>query len=462
MNDIVILGLDPAKLKFTACAIDLDGRTLMAARDFAARREGLETLMAELRPHLAAAGRLMVGIEASASLDDNLLAWFASPLEGVEVTLLRLDAAQVRSFSGARPVRGKTDRADARRIAEFTRLYGAELHGFENDPQTQTMARLVNERSGLVHETTAVKNRLHDRLVISFPEFVDVFKNPCTPLALCVLQAAPTAAHCARKRPGSLARLQVRKHGHHLGEKRAGRLLERAKRSIASATEDFDADAIRFLAAKIELNRQRIAQIEAQLDAYAYSEPLREPRSGSGPQASPAEPSPLPSIPQQIQIAISMPGIAVVGAATVILRSRGLTRFTCAKALAAQLGVCPDRRQTGSSLNKASLTHRGDRRTRSTVYLLTQMACHYDPAMAFHRWRFERKGLTPKQAVCACMNRYVKILWTLVDTQTLYDPARAVANAQRHHPELWKTFQQQRLSTRKKQSGRTQTDAIAA
>ena len=34
--------------------------------------------MADLAPQLAPEARLMVGIEASASLDDNLLAWFAA------------------------------------------------------------------------------------------------------------------------------------------------------------------------------------------------------------------------------------------------------------------------------------------------------------------------------------------------------------------------------------------------
>jgi transposase len=118
MNPSLILGIDPAKRNFTACLMDAQGLILMRGTDFAMDRAGLEGLVGRLRPHRSAACRLFVGVEASAALDDNLLHFFASEtaLADGPVTLLRLDAGQVARFSGARPVRGKTDKADARRI----------------------------------------------------------------------------------------------------------------------------------------------------------------------------------------------------------------------------------------------------------------------------------------------------------------------------------------------------------
>lgn len=123
MNRSLILGLDPAKRNFTACLMDTQGAVVMASTDFAMNHAGLEALVARLRPHRAAATRLLVGVEASAALDDNLLAFLASPAARAdgELSVLRLDAGPVARFSAARPIRGKTDKADARRMAEFTR-----------------------------------------------------------------------------------------------------------------------------------------------------------------------------------------------------------------------------------------------------------------------------------------------------------------------------------------------------
>lgn len=445
MTCSLILGVDPAKKNFTACLMDAEGRLLFPSEDFAMDRQGFDDLAGRVRPHQAGGAPLVVGIEASAALDDNLMA-FVHSWRGQSpspVTLIRLDAGQVARFTGPRPIRAKTDKADARRIAEFTRAYAARLDAFENDPQTLAMARLINERDQLVGDNVALKNRLQDRLVTAFPEFDQVFKEPCCPLALKVLRRIRTAARCARMRAGSLEKIRAAKAGHCVGAQRAADLIALAKTSIASAVDDIAADAVDHLCALIEFNLERIARIESQIKEFAQSEPRAAQPSAQ--EAQPGDAATL-SIPRQIRLADSMPGVGVIGAATIILRCRGLERFTSAKALAAQLGLCPELRQSGSSQNHASLTHRGDRRTRSMLYLLTQIACNNDPSMAFHKWRHRQKGLTPKQAICACMNRYAKIMWTLVHTNSAYDPARMLMNVKTHHPDLWRKFAHEELT----------------
>ncbi len=433
MTSSLTLGIDPAKEKFTACLLSKQGAVLDRAADYPMTRCGFDRLVGRLRRVVAPTERLVVGVEASAALDDNLIHWLGQLREAFTVITLRVDGAQVKRFSGARPIRGKTDKADARRIAQFTHLYGAQLDRFEQDAEAQAMGRAVNERARLVEQSTAAKNQLQDRLVISFPEFTEVFARPCKALALAVLERIPTAAVAARKRAASLSRIQVHRRGRQVGLARAEQLIALARTSIASATSLNDAEAIRFLIAQLAGLRTRIERIEAQLKAYQDSAP--EPGD-----ASSAEVAVAPTIPEQIALLAQTRGIGLVGAATVVLRCRGLSRFTSAKALAAQLGTNPDRIQTGRSRERGRLTHRGDRRTRSTLYLLTNMMTLFDPAMAFHKWRHQHAGHKPKQAISACMNRLAKIMWTLVETRTPYDQKRQARNAARQHPELWKTF----------------------
>jgi len=468
MSETYVLGVDPSKRKVTACMLkQADGQTVFGPLDFSADRAGFLALLDRLRERLGEGDRLMAGVEASGVFDDNLLAFLGSlRAERWRTHVLRLDPAQVAHFGEARPVRGKTDSADARRIARFARAYGAELDCFESDAEALVMLRLVNERGHLVEDHTAWVNRLKDHLVVCFPELEAIFKELDAALPLAVLQEVPTAAEAARRQARTLARVRPdAPRSRPLGEERARAIVRAAKDSVACATDAHDAATVRFAVRQIQTLDGRIQEIETALESYynqtvtdsgaaataITNQPLSNHRTENAVPAPSAErsvaepkaagaPAAAPSIPEQLRLADSVPGVAIVGACTVVLRSRGLGRFTCAKALAAQLGACPDRNQTGTSRDRAHLTHRGDRRTRATLYMLTQAATLHDPVMAFHKWRHERKGLRPKQAICACMNRMARWIYGVVKTRTAFDPQRAVENARRHHRDLWEEF----------------------
>ena len=81
--------------------------------------------------------------------------------------------------SGARPARGKTDKADVRRrVALLTLTFAEELDRFEQDERAAAMSRLVNERAHLARDRAGWIHRLKDRLVISLPEFATALSKP--------------------------------------------------------------------------------------------------------------------------------------------------------------------------------------------------------------------------------------------------------------------------------------------
>lgn len=434
------LGIDPAKDKFTLCLIGNSGQELKAPTDFEASRSGLDQMRDLLRCHVAKGSCLVVGIESSASLDDNLLAAFASMREEFTIKLIRVDAAQTRHFSGPRPIRSRTDKSDSRRIARFTRTYADNLSLFISDPQMLAMQRLINERLALAEDLVAQKNRLRDRLVISFPEYTQVFEDPCSPTSLAVMLKAPTAAHIVKHSASRLAAIcPARSYGRKLGTARAEQLKCLASTSIASATSDDDGQTIIRLVERIELLRSQIEQIESRLEQFVSHADDQQPANDNAVLEQDNAPK-APSIARQIQLAISIPGLSLVSASAIVLRSQGIARFTSAKALSAQLAACPDRNQTGSSYDSANLSFRGDRRARVLGYLAAMASCRSDLTMAFHHWRLVQNGKTPKQATCACMNRMMRIVWHLVNTNQIYDPHKALNNARKHHPQQWETF----------------------
>jgi transposase len=428
MNSSFVLGIDPGKSFFAATLMHSTGERIWKARQFDMSRDAFDELRSSLPD-----GDLTVGIEASGRIDDNLLAWFGrwkSSCRDRKITVIRVNPGQSARFGGPKPRRDQTDGSDSDHVGEFTRVYANRLEAFDHDPKAQAMARLINERQHRVEELAATKNRIHEQLLVCFPEFTQMFVDPFAKLARAVLRQAPTARHAAKRRPLSLARVKAGHKERSLRTEQAQNLVQLAKRSIASATEDNDAAAMIFLLDQLDLLEKRLADIEKILVDYAA-----QAKQEVGPVGEQGI-----SAARQIELLDSVPGIAIVAASTLVLGTRGLTRFDSGSALAAQWASCPERTQTGTSLDKTRLTARGDHKRRATLYLATQIACLYDPAFAFHKWRMVQRGLCPQQAVCAAMNRMSRVVWALVAKNEMYDVNLMIAQIQIHHADLWKTF----------------------
>jgi transposase len=428
MNTSLVLGIDPGKSFFAATLMYSTGKRVWKGRQFDMSRDGFEALRTRLP-----IGDLTVGIEASGRIDDNLLAWFGewkSTCRNRKVKVIRVNPGQSARFGGPKPRRDHTDGSDSDHVAEFTRVYAHRLEAFEHDPEVQAMARLISERQHLVEDLAATKNRIHEQLLVCFPEFTQIFVDPFAKLARAVLRQVPTARCATARRPLSLARVKTGWRGLSLGVERAKKLIQLAKRSIASARDNNDADAMVFLLDQLALLEKRLSSIEKTLANYAaQAEAEIEAPGEKGVSAA-----------RQIGLLDSIPGIATVAAATLVLGTRGIARFRSGSALAAQWASCPEHTQTGTSLNKTRLTARGDHKRRAMLYLATQIACISDPAFAFHKWRMIQRGLCPQQAVCATMNRMARVIWALVDKNQSYDVNRMIDQIKIHHAGLWKTF----------------------
>lgn len=430
------LGVDPAKHKATFCLVDAHGKVVIAPLDAPADRQGFDLVTSSLTAVLRAEDHLMVGVESTAALDDNWLAYFHALGAHCPVSVLRLDPAQVKAFSGAKPVRAKTDRADARRIAGFVRQYADELPRFEHNPRYDAMLIVLSEREGIVAELTRLKNRLRDRLVLAFPELPALIGNPYAPRALALLEHMPTAAAVARHHVATIARIKgPGKGARQIGEQLAAKLREAAKSSVASQHGVVIDAVIRRLASAIQFQSDQLKECNAVVDDYVASGRADTPRAPQG-----EEPAAPPTMERQCALLATLPGVGNVVATTVVLRSRGLRRFRSAKALCAQLAAHPMRTQTGTSKDSAALARRGDRRARPALFLACMIATHRDKAFAFYKWHHEASGQTPKQAICSVMNRMTRLMWTLVRDNKPYDQTIMVANIERHHPAAWQKF----------------------
>lgn len=438
MNTSFVIGIDPGKYFFSTTLLEGDGTVRWKGREYEMNREGFNRLTTAFP-----GPNITIGVEASGRIDENLMAWLRQWVAATQgqARLIRVNPGQSARFGTAKPRRDRTDTSDAWQVAEYTRVYGSQLPSFEQDSQAQSLARRVSERKRLVEDATALKNRLHDQLIVCFPEFTKIFKDPFAVLARAVLRQVPTAAAARTRKPLSLARIQPSRRSPSLGVERARQLIELAQQSVASA-DAVDGEAVLYLLDQLDLIENRVGRIDASIRDYIQQDekiPSTQ-KAAVSPSSTTPSPDERPRVSHQIRLADTLPGIGLVAAADLVLGSRGLDRFHSGKALAAQWAVCPQRVQTGISYNKSHLTQRGDHQRRSMLYLSTQTACNFDAAFAFHKWRAMRAGQDPQQAVCTCMNRMTRVLHQVVMSNRPYDVNHMIAQIQIHHAGLWKTF----------------------
>jgi transposase len=114
--------------------------------------------IARLVAAVAALAPALVVLEATGVYHRPLLA--ALLAAGVPAAVA--NPAQVAAFRQARLGRHKTDRADARLLARFAEVHGAELRrAAPAEPLQARLRDLVTYRDGLVAERTRLRNRLH-------------------------------------------------------------------------------------------------------------------------------------------------------------------------------------------------------------------------------------------------------------------------------------------------------------
>src|SRR5262249_54158064 len=136
----------------------------------------------------AAPNQILIGMEATSRYGENLY----QELEKRGYVLRLLHPRQTHQFHKRQGLRAKTDRLDAQTIAKVL-LSGEARAGYVPSERVATYRELVRLHTQLSDEAAAYRNEIHALVVVLFPEFTQVFADPCLPSALRVLQAYPSA-----------------------------------------------------------------------------------------------------------------------------------------------------------------------------------------------------------------------------------------------------------------------------
>lgn len=125
---------------------------------------------------------------------------------------------------------------------------------------------------------------------------------------------------------------------------------------------------------------------------------------------------------QQVELLVSINGIGEKTAWSILAYLGDISLFDNAKQVTSYAGLNPRIEQSGTSVNKSSLSKMGSKRLRKALYMPAMVAVRYNPLMEDLYQRLLQKGKAKKVALCAVMRKLLVLSYGVLKSGVAFDP----------------------------------------
>lgn len=309
----------------------------------------------------------------------------------------------------------KGDRSDARLQAQMLRERYRQLRSWRPDDQlTRLLARLCESRRKLVNEQTRLRQQLVSQLKCFFPLALELAgRESNSPLLLEIVTRWGDPRTFRRQHPRTLDRL-LQKHRHRDPEKRA-ELIERIRTAALLSDDEALIEPARIcaqaVAAQLPPLAKAIEELEQKIDEAMAKHPdaaLFRALPGAGKALAPRL-------------------LAAFGSER--------ERFESADEVATLSGIAPVTRQSG----KMRITRRRlacPKYLRQTFHEFADHARKWCPWSRAYYELQRSSGMKHHAALRKLASRWIRILFRVWKTRTLYDPARYIESLRQKNPAI--------------------------
>jgi len=138
---------------------------------------------------------------------------------------------------------------------------------------------LVRLHSQLSDEAARYQNEIHALLVVQFPEFSQVFADPCRPTALAVLKRYPSPQAMLKAGVETLAKLFHELSPSHYGRATAEQLVAVAQHSVSSGLAvSARSSSVRILCDQLAHTQANLATLAKEIEQLISSDPKAKGR----------------------------------------------------------------------------------------------------------------------------------------------------------------------------------------
>ena len=398
-----VCGIDLGSQSCAGCVTRPDKSVVVKPMTFANAREGWQVWEEKLRQLDASPSQILIGMEATSRYGENLY----HELQEQGYMLRLLHPRQTHQFHERQGLRAKTDRLDAMTIAKVL-LSGEARVGYVPSEQVSAYRELVRLHMQLSDEAAAYQNEIQALVVVLFPEFTQIFADPCLPAALRVLKTYPSAQAIVEAGVEPIVQvLQApTQPPTRYGRPSVKKLVALAQRSASSGRAILGRSvSLRILCDQLEHTQANLARLETEIEQLLTNDPQVKG---------------LQQIPE-------------FGSKTIaVLRAElgDVQRFARTDEVIAYGGMDIEIKESGQWKGRAKLSKRGSGLLRRMLYLaaLRSLRLEASPFGAYYR-RLVERGLKKGSALMAVMRKMLAVAAHLLKTGEEYDPQKVSVGA---------------------------------
>jgi transposase len=399
-------GIDWGSEKHRVCLMDGDGRIIderwveHSGSSLAELVDWLRQHMPESSQALAAAIEVPRGAIVETLLEHGFAVFSINPKQ--------LDRFRDR-YS---PAGAKDDRRDAFVLADSLRT---DMHCFRavrlDEPAMIRLRELSRLEDELGQEQNRATNRLREQLHRFFPQLLQLSECADEPWLWTLFESAPSPARAARLSEAKIARLLQLHRIRRITATEVRAVLKTKPLTLAPGAAEAAAEHALLLLPRLRLLHGQRTDLARRIGALL--EQLASAEEGQ-------------SEHRDAAILLSLPGLGRKVAATMLSEASQAIAERDYHALRCYSGAAPITHQSGKK--KIVLMRRGcNERLRNALYHWSRTSIVWDPASKKTYAQLRARGQSHGRALRAMADRWLKVLVSMLRSQTLYNVQRRTA-----------------------------------
>jgi transposase len=381
------VGIDVGKHHHQAVIVDEQGERCGDAIGLSNTRSGIEALVEELE---ALRAPVKIALESSGQY------WLClyDQLTSRDYDVAVINPLQINAYRRTGIRKAKTDPIDAFWIADLLRINRARLNQIPEAVRLQ-LRELSRFRFSLVDRIGDLKRKVLSVLDRVFPEYETLFSSVFLKSSRRLLEEAASAYELADFDISELTQILHQASRGRFSERKAQEIIDQAQASIGIS---FLADAaqveLRCMLEQISFLEEQIEQIDTHLALL---------------------------LEEADQYLITIPGIGVVLAATILGEIGDVHRFPELEKLVAYAGIDPTVHKSGQfGATETHMSKRGSPYLRRALWLAANVARQHDPDLKAYYYKKKQEGKHHNTVIGALCRKLLARIYVILKEERPY------------------------------------------
>lgn len=337
---------------------------------------------------------LYCGVESTGGYENNWHSYLKSFSEQMSVHVARLNAKAVKAVSDATLKRTITDAVSAHNIASYLISFSEKVdygRGSQQEARFKEGRRHYSYIRMLQKQKVQLSNQLEKLLYQDYGEILVYCRHGIPAWLLRMLSLYPSAETVIK---AGLKKLSAIKG---ISTDKARALLEK----VSSSAQVISRESQHVIAATSKEILHKADLIEKE---KGYLTKMYEQDEG-------------------VKLITSIPGIGIESAVALVLEIEDINRFALAKKITAYFGINPTFKQSGDGTWGSHMSKKGRSEIRAILYMASLSGIRCNSILKPLYARYRAKGMKHYQAMGVIMHKLLRIIYGVLKSKTLFDPA---------------------------------------